>query len=197
MGYDLVDLEMAGHGLLRVFIDLPPGAVAQEGAVSSAVPGGPFIRMEDCEKVSHQLTHVLTVENIDYARLEVSSPGLDRPLRRAADFERFVGSEITLRLREAVSGRRNFTGVLWRDEAHPGGWQLELIETPVAQPAGRGKDTARPGARASAKARPKASAKAASAQSPEGGEAAPEKVRTLSFELSDVDRARLVPKVTF
>lgn len=193
MGYDLVDVELAGHGLLRVFIDLPPGAVAQDGAASPGVPGGPFIRMEDCEKVSHQLTHVLTVENIDYARLEVSSPGLDRPLRRAADFERFVGSEITLRLREAVSGRRNFTGVLWRDEAHPGGWQLELIETPPAQPAGRGKA----GARSGAKAASRPSAKATSGPSPEGGEAAGEKVRTLSFELSDVDRARLVPKVTF
>jgi len=69
MGYELVELEFAGGGLLRVYID--------------RLEADP-IRMEDCERVSHQLTHLLAVENIDYARLEVSSPGLDRPLNKPA-----------------------------------------------------------------------------------------------------------------
>jgi ribosome maturation factor RimP len=58
------------------------------------------------------LSRVLTVENIDYDRLEVSSPGIDRPLKKATDFERFAGSEITLKLRLPLNGRRNFSGVL-------------------------------------------------------------------------------------
>ena len=67
LGYELVDFEQAARGLLRVYIDVP---VEEERAVT----------VEDCEKVTHQLLHVLTVENANYERLEVSSPGLDRPL---------------------------------------------------------------------------------------------------------------------
>jgi ribosome maturation factor RimP len=62
--------------------------------------------------VSNQLSRVLTVENIDYDRLEVSSPGLDRPLTKAADYDRFAGAEVNLRSRLPVAGRRNFSGVL-------------------------------------------------------------------------------------
>ncbi len=109
MGYELVDLEFAGRGLLRVFIDAPAG-----------------IRMEDCERVSHQLSRVLAVEHIDYERLEVSSPGLDRPLKKTSDFERFCGSEVTLKLRRPLEGRRNFTGLLSRDDA--GRWALEYSD---------------------------------------------------------------------
>lgn len=68
-GYDLVDFERADRGLFRVYIDFLP-ADAEKGNIT----------VEDCEKVSHQLSHVLTVENMNYERLEVSSPGLDRPL---------------------------------------------------------------------------------------------------------------------
>ena len=124
LGYELVDLELAGHGLMRVFIDLPPGArpdgseaSADEslGAQAPRVPAAQAraaIALEDCERVSRQLTRVFEVEGIDYARLEVSSPGLDRPLKREADFERFAGSEITLRLKQPIEGRRNFEGPL-------------------------------------------------------------------------------------
>lgn len=104
LGYELVDLEQAARGLLRVFIDFPPGEDA-----------GEMITVEDCEKVSRQLTHTLTVENIDYERLEVSSPGLDRPLKKAADFARFAGQEATVKLRlpmPGVGNRKNFQGIL-------------------------------------------------------------------------------------
>jgi ribosome maturation factor RimP len=156
LGYDLVDVELAGRGLLRVFIDLPAEAYSSPDAADpGALP--PSVRMEDCEKVSHQLSHVLTVENVDYARLEVSSPGLDRPLKRAADYARFEGEEVAIRLREPLSGRRNFTGVLVRDDAVGGvdvaegakaegaksnganggqRWALELPD-PNAPPAGK------------------------------------------------------------
>lgn len=188
MGYELVDLEIAGRGLLRVFIDLPvdaPAAVPQADAPPETRMFESAIRMEDCERVSHQLTHVLTVENIDYARLEVSSPGLDRPLNREADYQRFVGYEVALRLRVPLSGRRNFSGVLWRDEATAHGWWLELIDT-AAQEAGAKR---KPGAKSVAK-----SAKAKAKPLPEAGA---ETVKRLSFELADVERARLVPKVKF
>jgi ribosome maturation factor RimP len=111
MGYDLVDVELAGRGLVRVFIDRPQAP----------------IRMEDCERVSHQLTHVLTVENLPYERLEVSSPGLDRPLKRPVDFERFAGESVHLRLRQPLSGRRNFEGVLTRGDAE-GRWALDFTD---------------------------------------------------------------------
>lgn len=96
MGYELVDFETSPRArLLRVFIDGPMG-----------------IAIEDCTRVSNHLTRLFAVENIDYDRLEVSSPGLDRPLKKAADFVRFTGQEAQIRLRLAVNGQRNFTGVL-------------------------------------------------------------------------------------
>lgn len=99
LGYELVDLEMSPRArVLRIFIDKPE----KERGVD----------IDDCVAVSNQLSRVLTVENIDYDRLEVSSPGLDRPLTKAADYERFVGSEIHLKLRIPFNGRRNFNGVL-------------------------------------------------------------------------------------
>ena len=99
LGYELVDIEQSPRGrVLRVFIDKP----GKEGGID----------VEDCTLVSNQLSRVLAVENIDYDRLEISSPGLDRVLKKAADYERFAGSEINLRLRLPVNGRRNFNGVL-------------------------------------------------------------------------------------
>lgn len=121
LGYELVDLELAGHGLMRVFIDLPAGGRAGSPAVSAEPPSAAepvaqrprdAVALDDCERVSRQLTRVFEVEGIDYARLEVSSPGLDRPLKREADFVRFAGSEVTLRLKQPIEGRRNFEGPL-------------------------------------------------------------------------------------
>ena len=99
LGYELVDVEQSPRGrVLRLFID------------KSDKVGG--IDVEDCTLVSNQLSRLLMVENVDYDRLEISSPGLDRVLKKPADFGRFVGSEINLRLRLPMSGRRNFNGVL-------------------------------------------------------------------------------------
>jgi ribosome maturation factor RimP len=96
LGYEFVDLEISPRGqLLRVFIDSPSGIV-----------------VDDCVTVSNHLTRLFTVENIDYERLEVSSPGLDRPLRKPEDFVRFAGQEAQLRLRVPVANQRNFTGRL-------------------------------------------------------------------------------------
>ena len=100
-----MDYELANRGkLLRVFID-KPGHVP--------VPGRPDgVTLEDCERLSRQLQHVLTVEGIDYDRLEVSSPGLDRVLKRPEEFRRFDGHEAEIRLRVPENGRRKFTGTL-------------------------------------------------------------------------------------
>ncbi len=106
MGYELVDFEQAARGLLRVYIDTLP----EEDR--------PVI-VEDCEKVTHQLLHVLTVENANYERLEVSSPGLDRPLKKVADYARFAGQEAVVKLRMAMPGaanRKSFQGVLHAPE---------------------------------------------------------------------------------
>ena len=102
LGFDLVDLELAARGLLRVYIDVAPG---QTGAIS----------VENCATVSHQLSHLLTVENISYERLEISSPGLDRPLNKMADFQRFVDCEVTIKLRVPLPGtsnRKSYQGFL-------------------------------------------------------------------------------------
>lgn len=93
LGYELVDMESSRSGLLRVFIDAPQG-----------------ITVEDCARVSNHLTRAFAVEGIDYERLEVSSPGLDRPLKRLEDFERFAGREASLKLKLPVAGRRRFEG---------------------------------------------------------------------------------------
>ena len=96
LGYELVDLERSPRGkLLRVFIDKPDG-----------------VSVDDCVTVSNHLSRLFAVENVDYDRLEVSSPGLDRPLKKTADFIRFAGESVKLRLRVALQGQRNFVGIL-------------------------------------------------------------------------------------
>ena len=95
LGYELVDLESSRGGLLRIFIDSPRG-----------------ITVEDCARVSNHLTRAFAVEGIDYERLEVSSPGLDRPLKRLEDYERFAGRKASVRLRLPRDGQRRFEGML-------------------------------------------------------------------------------------
>jgi ribosome maturation factor RimP len=96
LGYELVDFETSPRArLLRIFIDSPNG-----------------ITIDDCASVSNHLTRLFAVENIDYDRLEVSSPGLDRPLKKPADFERFAGQEAQVRARVPINGQRNFAGIL-------------------------------------------------------------------------------------
>ena len=96
MGYELVDWEMSPKGrYVRVFIDKPKG-----------------VSVEDCARVSRQLTRLFAVENVDFDRLEVSSPGLDRPLRKPADFVRFTGAEAEFRLTNPVENARRFKGIL-------------------------------------------------------------------------------------
>jgi ribosome maturation factor RimP len=99
LGYELVDFETSPRArLLRVFIDRMP----EKGNVN----------VDDCTTVSNQLSRVLTVENVDYDRLEVSSPGLDRPLKKAADWLRFAGQDVQLKLRIPIGPQRNFAGCI-------------------------------------------------------------------------------------
>lgn len=97
LGYELVDFEMSNRGkMLRLFIDKPQG-----------------ITIDDCVLVSNHVSHLLAVEHdIDYDRLEVSSPGLDRVLKKASDFIRFAGTRVKIKLRVPMDGKKNFVGVL-------------------------------------------------------------------------------------
>ncbi|AVY92803.1 MULTISPECIES: ribosome maturation factor RimP [Microvirgula] len=95
LGYELVDFELARGGGMRVFIDCPAG-----------------ITLDDCVSVSNHLTRLFSVENVDYERLEVSSPGLDRPLKKEADYIRFAGERVKIKTRVLVGQRKNFAGVL-------------------------------------------------------------------------------------
>lgn len=97
MGYELVDVEQSAPGkLIRVFVDKKDGAIT----------------LDDCVAISNHLGQLLAVENIDYNRLEVSSPGLDRPLKKRADFIRFTGETVKIKLRIAWQGQKNFVGLL-------------------------------------------------------------------------------------
>lgn len=118
LGYELVDCERTPQGLLRVYIDRLPDGVYD-------LPGE-FVTVEDCEKVTRQLQFALEVVNVDYSRLEISSPGLDRPLKAPAHFERFTGSEIEVSLKAPFQGRKNYRGV------------LEAIELPEGETAPEG-----------------------------------------------------------
>jgi ribosome maturation factor RimP len=171
MGYEPVDIEFAQQGLLRVFIDSPSG-----------------VRIEDCERVSRQLSHVLTVEDLDYSRLEVSSPGLDRPLKRREDFQRFAGQRVTVRLRLPLSGRRNFDGVLVVEP--DGQFGLELVEAESRSGTAGQKARSRGKARAGGAPAP---AGVAQEESGSTGSDSAVLLRKLVFELDDVERARLVP----
>jgi ribosome maturation factor RimP len=96
LGYDLVDVERSNHGkLLRVFIDKLEG-----------------VTVDDCALVSNHLIRLFQVEGVDYDRLEVSSPGLDRPLRQLKDFQRFEGEKASVRMNVALDGQRKFVGIL-------------------------------------------------------------------------------------
>jgi ribosome maturation factor RimP len=157
LGYDLVEVERAAGGLLRVTIDHP-------------ATGGPerFIHVDDCEKVTRQLQHVLEVDGVAYERLEVSSPGLDRPLKNAADFARFAGHDVEVSLKVPFKGRKRFRGELL---AHGDGWRLVLAPT--------------------------AQARAAAAGPLPVASDATEEARVLDFSLDEVREARLVPVIDF
>ena len=166
LGYDLVDAEKGAGGLLRVLIDQLPGLpdAAEEK----------FITVDDCERVTRQLQHVLEVEGCAYERLEVSSPGLDRPLKKPADYARFVGEQIELTLKLPFKGRKKYQGEL---EALGDGWRLVLSSKTL------------PPTRAAKRA---ASQQAASAN---GGAVGSD--LALDFLLDEVREARLVPVVDF
>ena len=96
LGYELVDWDMSARTrLVRVFIDKPNG-----------------VDVEDCAKVSNHLTRLFVVENIDFERLEVSSPGLDRPVKRLVDYARFAGHEAQITLSAPVDGAKRIKGIL-------------------------------------------------------------------------------------
>lgn len=200
MGYEVVDVEFAAGGLLRITIE-------HADHVSP-------ITLDDCERVSDQLSHQFLVEDVDYDRLEISSPGLDRRLRRPEDFARFAGEEVKLWLRLPQDGRRTFEGVLLpatdalaratqllgpdapppvvvqADGAVPAAtdWMLLWREKPVvATRPGRNRGV--PGRRPP-KARPEpADPVEAVLQAADG--------HWLRFGFEQVDRARLVPKPVF
>jgi ribosome maturation factor RimP len=170
LGYDLVDVERAAGGLLRVTIDHP------------AAPGAErFITVDDCEKVTRQLQHVLEVEGTSYERLEVSSPGLDRPLKTAADFARFAGEQVEISLKVPFKGRKRFRGeLLANDEA----WRIVLAPTAPAAAAKRHAASRSAVARAAAAGKPAEPVVA-------------DEVKVLDFSLDEVREARLVPVIDF
>ncbi len=131
LGYELVDIERTAGGLLRVTIDHPYVQGSEQ-----------FINAEDCEKITRQLQFVLEVEGAAYSRLEVSSPGIDRPLRGEKDFERFAGELIDLTLKAPIgaaaaagsgvsASRKKFRGTLERAAS---GWQIVWSEEPAVKP---------------------------------------------------------------
>ena len=170
LGYDLVEIDRSAGGLLRVTIDLPwdPQAGAEQ-----------FVNVEDCEKVTRQLQFALEVDGVEYKRLEVSSPGIDRPLRHEKDFERFAGHVIDITLKAPIglaaagqvsANRKKFRGTLERVPGADGaaGWQIVWSDEPPPKP----------GQRVSKKRAPPA-------------------LQALGFKLDELREARLAPIVSF
>jgi ribosome maturation factor RimP len=167
MGYELVDVERSAGGLLRAYIDRLPGRAYETGP-------GEAVTVEDCELVTRQLQYVLEVEAVDYERLEVSSPGLDRPLKTPADYERFAGVDVEVTLRQPFQNRKKWRGTL--QARADGGWCLVL---PPAHA---------PGSKSGKPAKPSKKTAAAAAAEPE---------QAFEFALDEVREARLVPVVDF
>ncbi|MEZ5644292.1 MAG: ribosome maturation factor RimP [Burkholderiaceae bacterium] len=170
LGFDLVDLERSAGGLLRVTIDWP-WIPAQE----EAAPSERFVTVEDCERVTRQLQYLLEVEGVEYRRLEVGSPGIDRPLRHEADFQRFLGEVVDITLKAPIgstdssvsASRKKFRGVLERGPAE-GQWQVVWSDEPPVKP----------GQRVSKKR-------------------VPAPLQALAFTLEEIQQARLAPIVNF
>ena len=182
LGYDLVEIERSAGGLLRVTIDLPWVA-----PVSGAPVAEQFVTVEDCEKVTRQLQFALEVDQIEYRRLEVSSPGIDRPLRHTQDFERFVGHTIDVTLKQPLgvaaagqvsANRKKFRGILERVEPAAGDAAPLAMAEPSWQIVWRDEIVAKPGQKISKK------------------RALPP-LQALGFVLSELKEARLAPIVSF
>ena len=174
LGYDLVEVERSAGGLLRITIDFPWVKPA-----GGAKPIEQFITVEDCEKVNRQLQFALEVDGIEYKRLEISSPGIDRPLRHVHDFERFVGHVIDITLKAPMgasaqgqvnANRKKFRGSLELLPAAEGApvWQIVWSDSPEPKP----------GQKVSKKR-------------------APPPLQALGFELDELREARLAPIVSF
>lgn len=164
MGYDLVEVQRTAGGLLRITIDMP------------YVAGAPVqtVTVDDCERVTRQLQYLLEVEAVDYQRLEVGSPGIDRLLRHEADLQRFLGEEVDITLKEAMgagtgiyANRKKFRGTLEQSE-DGASWQIVWSDAPPRKP----------GARVSKHAKPQA-------------------LQALGFVWSEVREARLADVVDF
>jgi ribosome maturation factor RimP len=177
LGLDLVEVQRSAGGLLRVTIELPH------------VPGEPeqYVQVDDCERVTRQLQYVLEVEGVDYSRLEVSSPGIDRLLRHELDLARFAGEVIDITLKSPIGqagqqaeqgitvSRRKFRGVLEKQDLSAGAnqqAQWQIVWRDEVKPA-------KPGAKVSQK---KLDAAA---------------VNALGFEWHEIREARLAPIVNF
>ena len=143
LGYDLVEIDRSAGGLLRITIDLP--WVMPEAGMPVVEQ---FITVEDCEKVTRQLQFALEVDGAEYRRLEVSSPGIDRPLRHVQDFERFVGQMVDVTLKAPMglaaagqvhANRKKFRGELEKVVGADGvvGWQIVWSDAPVVKPGQR------------------------------------------------------------
>ena len=161
LGYEFVDFERNARGLLRVFIDKAGG-----------------ISVEDCAAVSNQLSRVFAVEGIDFERLEVSSPGLDRSLRRLKDFQQFLGRSVKVKLHVAIDNRKRFDGVIESVDAN--GIAFTLIDAMVPAVAARAGSPKRFG-------KPAAGGKG-------NGNAESPKAKVITVLLENIDRARLIPE---
>ena len=174
LGYDLVELERSAGGLLRITIDLPWVKPAD-----GVAPVEQFINVEDCEKVNRQLQFALEVDGVEYKRLEVSSPGIDRPLRHVQDFERFVGHVIDITLKAPMgaaaqgqvnANRKKFRGTLEAVVGTDGGAGWQIVWSDAPEP--------KPGQKVSKKR-------------------VPPPLQALGFGLEELREARLAPIVSF
>lgn len=187
LGYELVDCERSSHGLLRVYIDRLPEQ-------SYDLPGD-LVTVDDCEKVTRQLQYALETVDADYSRLEVSSPGVDRPLKTPEHFARFVGAEVAISLKVPFQGRKKYSGVLCH--APDGEQGADPASAQAGQAWGlvlKAPDADKPLSKTAAKKLAKEQAKKAAAGE---SDQAQDMDEVLGFTLDEIREARLVPEVSF
>lgn len=176
LGFELVDFERAGGGMLRVFIDKAEG-----------------ISVENCADVSNHLTRLFLVENIDYSRLEVSSPGLDRPLKTINDFKRFAGVPVKVRLSTTVDSRKRFDGVVEQIDGESITFKL-IADTALLGGLAKAKKV-KTVKRSNAKNKADRSIGDGNSHAVATAKSAVVEEKKITVMLADIDRARLIPDV--
>lgn len=180
----MADLNtLAEQALLGTDCTLVEALFAQDGLIKITIDRIDGVRIEDCEAVSRQLSRSLEVEAINFSRLEVGSPGADRPLRNIEEFKRFLGERVKIKLKENFQGKKIYSGILIDPEIGEGTFGLQLEEEKAKAKSSKGKLS---------KDKSKLDESVTKL-----GDTENIRINLLCFKLDEIERATLDPKLDF